>query len=751
MTDRLVHIAYPALILVLSLFFVYRLKIEKSREARGTGLIYTGLILIFIFTAVNLLQQHANYSDWFLEDVYPLIILFKFLILASGLVLFVVGMSLFFSHWGDKIIDVGNHLEKLRLLETIQGESRYPYPLQELLDRVLKNLVRGLGEEAGLIYRLDVSAGCFNPASAVGLNEDELALLKNHAFGRNIVSDALEDKTPLVTSDFRSFGGKAQLALSRFHSMLVIPLIAGKSKLGALMFFSPRSRVYDQDFLDIAVPIAGWLAEKIEVARLNRQLRREASELDTRDTLLAEFFRKIDRIVEAGAERPTANEFAIKCLGLAGADEVYLIGSDDGRLVHFGGTSDPTGLSESFRAAIITAIKRRRPVVLNQEESGPDGKKAVASSTVLYPVDRRGGALLLIRKKGAMKLGEKDLKVLNVVAALAAMIIRCEAVAVAESVRRKGLAILTRVLRLKLDPEQLPDDLKEFMNELLTTVSPSAMILLYGRHGRDYEVIHASVDSRAVADVSVTLGESSLGRAAALKAPDAAIGQGNVAATVNRYREENRIAFNALFGEHRGPVFYADYPVVLAGRTEYIFSVFDFEEAPGGDADRHRLLSLIVGLLNLRLEMARTVSAATPAVTTAGKPPTILAVAEQPVILDLLSSMCRSLGGKVLAAKNGTEGLNGFEAYRPDAVIIDLADIGLTEEIVVSDLARQGFSVWDLAARIKEISPSTMIIGVVGWGISPDQDRLRRAGIDRLLCKPFQIEQLAEILAIPNP
>jgi len=39
---------------------------------------------------------------------------------------------------------------------------------------------------------------------------------------------------------------------------------------------------------------------------------------------------------------------------------------------------------------------------------------------------------------------------------------------------------------------------------------------------------------------------------------------------------------------------------------------------------------------------------------------------------------------------------------------------------------------------------------LAGWGISLDQERLRRAGIEHILRKPFRLEQLAELLDNPR-
>ncbi|UCD94460.1 MAG: response regulator, partial [Candidatus Zixiibacteriota bacterium] len=112
---------------------------------------------------------------------------------------------------------------------------------------------------------------------------------------------------------------------------------------------------------------------------------------------------------------------------------------------------------------------------------------------------------------------------------------------------------------------------------------------------------------------------------------------------------------------------------------------------------------------------------------------TILAVDDQSVILDLLAAMCQSLGYKIFTARDGMEGLREFESHRPD--------------IVISDLAMPGMSGWELASRIKSISSRTPVIIITGWGVSIDEEKMKRAGVDFVLHKPFRLEQLSDLIS----
>ena len=141
-----VHFAYPVLIIVLALFFIYRLKIAQTKNTGGVGLIYSGLALTFLVSILFLVEQHPDFSDWFLEGIYPIIVILEFALLAVGLILFSAGLVIYFSYWGDRISEVDIHLNKLKLLEKIQQECRAPYPVPELVNRVLANLLYEYGQ-----------------------------------------------------------------------------------------------------------------------------------------------------------------------------------------------------------------------------------------------------------------------------------------------------------------------------------------------------------------------------------------------------------------------------------------------------------------------------------------------------------------------------------------------------------------------------------------------------------------------------
>ena len=64
MLNLIVSILYPIIVLGLSIFIIYRLKIGYVKESGSGGFVYAGLSLIFVFSLINLLQQHPDYPEW---------------------------------------------------------------------------------------------------------------------------------------------------------------------------------------------------------------------------------------------------------------------------------------------------------------------------------------------------------------------------------------------------------------------------------------------------------------------------------------------------------------------------------------------------------------------------------------------------------------------------------------------------------------------------------------------------------------
>jgi len=116
------------------------------------------------------------------------------------------------------------------------------------------------------------------------------------------------------------------------------------------------------------------------------------------------------------------------------------------------------------------------------------------------------------------------------------------------------------------------------------------------------------------------------------------------------------------------------------------------------------------------------------------EPLRVLAVEDEPEVLDLVRAMLTHAGHTVVGAASGREALALFSADGVDIVITDLGMPGMT-----------GFA---LAEQLKARRPIPIVL-MTGW--AEDLDEATTAGVDVVLAKPFTREKLFEAMARAVP
>lgn len=111
----------------------------------------------------------------------------------------------------------------------------------------------------------------------------------------------------------------------------------------------------------------------------------------------------------------------------------------------------------------------------------------------------------------------------------------------------------------------------------------------------------------------------------------------------------------------------------------------------------------------------------------------ILVVEDEESIRRLLASILGLEGHEVRTFRTASEGIAAFTERQADLVITDL---GLPDQ-----------SGWEVARQIKAASPQTPVILITGWGVSAEVTEARRRGVDYILPKPFEFEELSELIS----
>lgn len=110
----------------------------------------------------------------------------------------------------------------------------------------------------------------------------------------------------------------------------------------------------------------------------------------------------------------------------------------------------------------------------------------------------------------------------------------------------------------------------------------------------------------------------------------------------------------------------------------------------------------------------------------------LLVIEDEESIRCLLASILGMEGHRVRLACKATDGLVLFDSDPGDVVITDL---GLPDQ-----------SGWDVARHVKSVKPETPVIMITGWGYTAPDEELRRRGVDGVLHKPFEFDELLAMI-----
>jgi signal transduction histidine kinase/ActR/RegA family two-component response regulator len=111
----------------------------------------------------------------------------------------------------------------------------------------------------------------------------------------------------------------------------------------------------------------------------------------------------------------------------------------------------------------------------------------------------------------------------------------------------------------------------------------------------------------------------------------------------------------------------------------------------------------------------------------------ILVIDDEDSVRDVLSRMLKAKGHEVAVASNGEEGIERFRSEPFD--------------LVFTDLGMPKLSGWDVGKTIKTINPKVPIAMITGWGVELDRGKLSESGIDLIVSKPFNFDQVINLVS----
>ncbi|HUV31325.1 MAG TPA: response regulator [Acidobacteriota bacterium] len=623
MADHLPSLLAPVLVLALVSFLAFRLRFFSAGDVGGRYPFVFGSVCLLVASVWQAVTTLPGYAEWFVPSAYGVLTLARFGLTVIGLVLGTVALSLYADYWQTRRDDIEDREGKLSLLENLQHDARQPYQLLELLNISLKELLYHFPGGAGAMFLLNRVRRQFVLATESGLTKNEIAMLEHYPLGRNMFSQAVELGDPLIGGGFNFIGTDGQPIGSRFNSCLALPMVSGREKIGGVLLFSEENDFFGKTEIKYLTPVVEWLAEKIHAARLARETSVLQGELERRRTEQASLAARIASSARALVAPDAVDAYCRSVVQVAGSESVHLIGLQHGALTVYGGSEPLTDLTENYRTALLEAIDRAKPLIINQETTGDSGRPEVIQSSLIFPFSDEGGrdALLLRRASSAFAVDDEQLKLLDFFGRLGCAVLKQDSANRLSVTRRKGFEAVLQLLRVEAKAGSFENDPGFFMRHLAPVMPPFTAGVTLGRdEDGGLKVLDShGVDGSLLSEFYVLPGEGDLGRAAAEGECLFAFGRKAIAAKLEAYEIHNRNALQRLMGERGLPSFMAACPVIRAVKVIGVVGmvVFDMEEAQRGEWER--LLTLAVNLYSLRLTMAALQIQPEPAVTEAGE------------------------------------------------------------------------------------------------------------------------------------
>ena len=122
----------------------------------------------------------------------------------------------------------------------------------------------------------------------------------------------------------------------------------------------------------------------------------------------------------------------------------------------------------------------------------------------------------------------------------------------------------------------------------------------------------------------------------------------------------------------------------------------------------------------------------TSSVIKKGREARILVIDDEETVRSVLFRILSQVKHRVTVAESGEEGIRLFKEERFD--------------IVLTDLGMPGISGWEVGKTIKKMNPRTPVGMITGWGMQVDQATIKENGIDFVISKPFQFNEILKVI-----
>jgi adenylate cyclase len=196
----------------------------------------------------------------------------------------------------DNVAALQGERERLSMLYQIAQDLNTSLDLEEVLGRVLDQLIEVVHAERGFLMLRDAAGGDLQFAAARGADGQPLAQ-RDFGLSRNIVRDVWERQRPLLTTDAQVDERLRQhdsVVMQGIRSVMCAPLRVRGGAVGVVYVDSRTERaLFDTAHLDLLAAFCNQAAIAIDNARLFEDLRHHVREITAMKTYMENIFASI--------------------------------------------------------------------------------------------------------------------------------------------------------------------------------------------------------------------------------------------------------------------------------------------------------------------------------------------------------------------------------------------------------------------------------------------------------------------------
>jgi len=111
----------------------------------------------------------------------------------------------------------------------------------------------------------------------------------------------------------------------------------------------------------------------------------------------------------------------------------------------------------------------------------------------------------------------------------------------------------------------------------------------------------------------------------------------------------------------------------------------------------------------------------------------ILVIDDEDSVRKILYQMLKAKGYEVVVASSGQEGIERFNEEPFD--------------LVFTDLGMPKMSGWEVGRALKGINPTIPVALITGWGVELNKEKMKESGIDLVVSKPFNFDQVVQLVS----